>query len=315
VHDKFNQKANLVSINQNAQSFTAGAYVQHVLDVSDKVKIESGLRIDNANYQNTFFSKNQTLVLPRVSALFKISDKITSRIGGGLGYKLPTIFTEQTEAMQYKYLRELQNVTAEKSIGGTADVNYKTSITNNFIFSINQLFFATQINKPLVLSYDAFSNIYFFSNQLKPVTTTGFETNVKFIYKKELKLFVGYTFTNAKAKYQVVNQFLTLLPKHKLNLTFMYEKEDNFKVGLEGYLTGNQNLSSGSKTPSFWEFGFMAQKTFGKFSFFINFENFTDQRQSNYKRVVNPPNNNPTFDEIWNHTEGFVWNGGIKVKL
>jgi outer membrane receptor for ferrienterochelin and colicins len=50
-------------------------------------------------------------------------------------------------------------------------------------------------------------------------------------------------------------------------------------------------------------------------SLFINFENFTDQRQSNYKRVVNPPNNTPTFDEIWNHTEGFVFNGGLKIKL
>jgi outer membrane receptor for ferrienterochelin and colicins len=65
----------------------------------------------------------------------------------------------------------------------------------------------------------------------------------------------------------------------------------------------------------FWEFGFMAQKTIKKVSFYINFENFTDQRQSRYKRVVNPPNNNPSFDEIWNHTEGFVFNGGIKVKL
>jgi iron complex outermembrane receptor protein/outer membrane receptor for ferrienterochelin and colicins len=94
-----------------------------------------------------------------------------------------------------------------------------------------------------------------------------------------------------------------LLPKNKLNLTLMYEKEDNFKLGLEGYLTGNQYLYNGYKTPSFWEFGFMAQKTFRKVSIFINFENFTDQRQSKYKRVVNPPHSDPSFDDIWNHTE------------
>ena len=315
VYDKFKQKANLVSINQTTQSFTTGVYIQDTWDASEKIKIESGLRIDNANLNNVNFSKNQTFFLPRVSALFKITDKVTRRIGGGLGYKLPTIFTEQTEAIQYKYVKELKNVTAEKSIGGTADVNYKTSITNDFIFSINQLFFATQINKPLVLNYDAFTNTYSFSNQLKPFTTSGFETNLKFIYKKDLKLFVGYTYTNAKATYLATNQALTLLPKNKLNLTLMYEKENNFKLGLEGYLTDGQFLTNGIKTPSFWEFGFMAQKTVGKFSFYINFENFTDQRQSKYKGVVNPPYNNPTFDEIWNHTEGFVWNGGIKIKL
>ena len=128
-------------------------------------------------------------------------------------------------------------------------------------------------------------------------------------------MFVGYTFTHAKAGYLAGNQFLRLVPKNKLNLTLMYEKENNFKLGLEGYFTDNQFLNSGTRTPSFWEFGFMAQKTFRKVSVFINFENFTDQRQSNYKTVANAPHNNPSFDDIWNHTEGFVVNGGIKIKL
>ena len=59
----------------------------------------------------------------------------------------------------------------------------------------------------------------------------------------------------------------------------------------------------------------MAEKTFNKVALFINFENFTDQRQSNYKRVVNPPYDDPTLDDIWNHTEGFVANGGIKLEF
>ncbi|MEO7444903.1 MAG: hypothetical protein ABIT96_06005 [Ferruginibacter sp.] len=95
----------------------------------------------------------------------------------------------------------------------------------------------------------------------------------------------------------------------------MYEKEDNFKLGLEGYNTGRQYLSTATSTPSYWEFGFMAQKTIKKISLFINFENFTYQRQSNFKRVVNPPASSPSFDEIWNHTEGFVFNGGVKIKI
>ena len=60
----------------------------------------------------------------------------------------------------------------------------------------------------------------------------------------------------------------------------------------------------------------MAEKFFlKKYSVFINFENFTDTRQSNYKRVANGTNTNPTFDDIWTHTEGFTINGGIKIKL
>ncbi len=311
VLDKFKQENTNA---QNAQSFTSGAYFQDTWDISDKVNIESGLRIDKVHYKNNNYSKNQIFILPRISTLFKLSDKVTSRIGGGLGYKIPTIFTEQTESLQYKNVLALSNVTAEKSIGGTADINYRTTLFNDLSFTINQMFFYTNINKPLVLT-SGINGDYFFTNASKPVISSGFETNLKFIYKEDLKLFVGYTFTNANATYKTGNQFLPLLPKHKLNLTMMYEKEDNFKFGLEGYFTDRQYLYNGSRTPSFWEFGFMAQKTIKKVSAFINFENFTDQRQSKYKTVANPPHNNPTFDDIWNHTEGFVMNGGIKLKL
>lgn len=311
MYDNFKQKN---SSALDAKSFTTGVYIQDTWDISEKIKLENGLRIDNVNYSNTNFSKNQTFFLPKIAAVFKINAKWSSRIGGGFGYKIPTIFTEKTEENQYQNVLALNNVKAEQSIGGTVDVNYKTSISEDLLFSINQMFFGTRINKPMILEKEG-DNL-FFINASQPIVSKGFETNVKFIFKEDFKLFAGYTFTDAKAKYLTVNQFLPLLPKNKLNLALIYEKENNFKLGLEGYFTDKQFLSNSTQTPSFWEFGFMAEKTLWKhFSFFINFENFTDVKQSNYKRVVNEPHNNPTFDEIWTHTEGFVCNGGVKIKL
>ncbi|MCH5597821.1 TonB-dependent receptor plug domain-containing protein [Niabella ginsengisoli] len=311
IYDQFKQE---LTNNYNNRSTTAGLYFQDTWDVSDLVKLETGLRADHVNYRNINFNKSQTFLLPRISALFKFSNKLSSRIGGGLGYKIPTIFTERTEGMQYQNLWALDNVTAEKSIGATADVNYKTKMGEDFSLSFNQMFFLTNINKPLVLEQLS-EGSYSFANAGKPITSRGFETNLKLIFKEDLKLFAGYTFTDARATYLQQNQILPLMPRHKINTVLMYEKEDNFKFGLEGYHTGTQYLYNGTKTPSFWEFGFMAQKTFGKISVFLNFENFTDERQSNYKRVVNGSPDNPTFDDIWNHTEGRVINGGIKIKL
>lgn len=311
VLDKFKQE---FSNDKDAQSFTSGIYFQDTRDINETIKLESGLRVDHVQYKNINYNKNQTFVLPRASVLFKLGHNISSRIGAGLGYKIPTIFTEQTESIQYQHVLALNNVKAENSIGGTADINFKTKISSHLLFSINQMFFYTSINTPLVLQKDNAGNVSFF-NAAKPIASKGFETNLKFIFKEDLKLFVGYTFTDARAKYLTTNQYLPLLPKHKLNLTLMYEKEDNFKLGLESYLTGNQFLYNGVKTPSFWEIGVMGQKTWGKVSLFVNFENVTDERQSKYKTVVNPPHTNPSFDDIWNHTEGFVVNGGIKLKL
>lgn len=313
IYDHFKQKEHTGNEDLTSKSFTAGIYAQDTWDITDRVKIESGVRINNASYSNVVFKNNQTFVLPRISALFKINNKVSSRIGGGLGYKVPTIFTEQTESMQYQNLLATGGMIAERSVGGTVDVNYKTVLAPELQFSINQLFFFTAINKPLVLIPDGLGD-NFFLNLTQPVHSKGFETNVKLIYKENFKLFVGYTFIDAKAKYLTGNQFLPLIPKNKVNLALLYEKENNIKIGLEGYFTDRQYLYNGYKTPSFWEFGAMAEKTFKRISVFINFENFTDERQSNYKGVVNAPYTNPTFDDIWNHTEGFVINGGIKIK-
>lgn len=193
-------------------------------------------------------------------------------------------------------------------------MNFRTKITHDLSFSLDHMFFYTMIKKHLVLASDLFSS-YYFVNATKPVHSAGFETNAKFIYKENFKLFVGFTLTDTKAEYLPGNQFLPLVPKSKLNTALIYEKEGVIKLGLEGYFTGSQYLTNGMKTPAFHEFGFMAEKIFPKFSLYINFENFTDTKQSDYKNVVNGSHLNPTFDEIWTHTEGFTMNGGIKVRL
>lgn len=313
VYDKFNENQNSAADRDN-KNFTTGAYIQDTWDASEKIKLETGLRLDWTKYSNSSFSNSEFFVLPRISLLVKYSNSISSRIGAGLGYKVPTLFTEQTETMQYQNVLQLTDVRSERSYGGTADINIKTKISHDLDFSFNNMFFYTWIDKPLVLQGSSAPG-YFFANAAKPVQSMGFETNAKFIYKHNFKLFLGYTFTDATAKYLAGNQFLPLVPKHKFNSALIYEKHEFLKLGLEGYYTSPQFLYNGFKTNDYWEFGFMAEKLWKKFSVYINFENFTDTRQSNFKRVANDPHTNPTFDDIWTHTEGFVINGGIKIKL
>lgn len=313
IFDRFREEAATNAALRNFNTNTAGLFAQHTWDISNKMKLESGLRTDMTKHSNDQYAKTEIFVLPRVSMLYKFSDQWSSRIGAGLGYKTPTLFTELTETLQYQKVEALSNVSSEKSIGATADVNFKAKIAPQLNFSLNQMFFYTGINNALVLENNA--GIYSFANSSKVVTSLGFETNAKFIYQDNYKFFIGYTYTQAKAGYLQGNQFLPLLPKSKLNLALIYEKENNLKVGLEGYYTGIQYLSNQTQTKPFWELGFMVEKYVGKISVFLNFENFTDTRQSRYKRVVNGSNTNPTFDEIWTHTEGFVMNGGIKIKL
>ena len=176
------------------------------------------------------------------------------------------------------------------------------------------MFFYTKLKNSIVLN-DNIDGTSDLMNTTSNVYSKGFETNLKFIYKDFIKLFGGYTFTDTKAEYLPGNQRLPLVPKSKVNLALIAEKEGNYKAGFEAYYTDRQILYNRQLTQPYWEIGFMVEKFFGRFSIFLNFENITDTRQGRYKPVVSGSHQNPQFDEIWTHVEGRTINGGIKFKL
>ena len=79
--------------------------------------------------------------------------------------------------------------------------------------------------------------------------------------------------------------------------------------------SGRQHLSDGSTGRPYWIFGFMAEKLWKSFSLYVNFENFTDTRQTRFESIYNGPVSNPVFRDIYAPLDGFVVNGGLKLKL
>jgi outer membrane receptor for ferrienterochelin and colicins len=309
VYDRFREKSiNAGTPRRNETRTTFGGYVQDTFNITSKFAVEAGFRLDAVKDYGVF-------ALPRISLLYKFTDKLSSRITFGLGYKTPSIFTEAAETLLFENVFPIGNtLQAEKSYGGTFDVNYRDKIGEKFNYSINQMFFYTQIQDPLILTPNAAGTLYTFGNAAARVKSSGFETNVRASYDI-VKLFAGYTYTNAKAGYLPGNQILPLTPKSKLNSALLFEKEENFKAGIEAYYTSAQFLSNRVRTKPYWVLGIFGEKNFGKFSLFVNAENITDTRQSRFGPVVFPPFQNPTFAEIYTHTEGRVFNGGVKIRL
>ena len=91
----------------------------------------------------------------------------------------------------------------------------------------------------------------------------------------------------------------------------MFEQHGKWRIGLESYYTGSQFRSDRTATQDFWIVGLMGLREWGKWSFFLNFENFIDTRQSRFQEIVRSPITDPTFAEIWAPTDGFVANGGF----
>jgi outer membrane receptor for ferrienterochelin and colicins len=293
---------------RNYDQQTIGGFVQHTWQAASWLQTEAGVRSD-------YIIDYGWVLLPRLSALFKISPKFSSRVGGGLGYKTPTIFTEETERIQYKSVLPISAAInkLEKSYGTNFDVNYKTTLFNAVSLSVNQLFFYTRINHPLLLG-NAGVNLYQLINADGYVTTKGWETNVKLSYH-DFKLFIGYTFTDAQLNEDGKKRPNPLTAKHRLNNVLMYELEDKWKIGLEAYYYSSQVLNDGKTGQPYWTCGFMAEKLWEHFSLFVNFENFTDTRQTKFDTIYTGSVTRPVFRDIYAPLDGFVVNGGLKLKL
>src|SRR4029453_4494104 len=129
---------------------------------------------------------------------------------------------------------------------------YKT-IGKRMSFSLNQMFFYTRIGSPLLL-VPVTVDLLSFRNAEQPIRSAGFETNARFVYGM-VKLFAGYTFTDAKARYLTGDQTLPLVPRSRSTSALLFERESKFKAGVEAYYSSSQLLSTGFKTPSFWVYG------------------------------------------------------------
>lgn len=303
--DDFKEKGN--DPLRNYGYHTLGAFIQNTWTPIKKLSFETGLRGD---YVKQFGFE----WLPRVAVLFKISPALTARLGGGMGYKNPTLFTEEAERMQFQHILPVnENTTVnERSSGGSLDVNYRTKIGNAGI-SFNQLFFYTWLNKPLVLTATG-ANSYQFINANGHIDTKGTETNVRITYG-DFKLFLGYTYAYVNTHFDHVKSWYPLTSRHRLNNVLMYEKEGRFKIGAEAYYYSPQKLNDGAIGKPYWTVGLMGERSWRRFAVFLNLENITDTRQTRFDTIYQGTLANPSFRDIYAPVEGFVANGGVRIRL
>ncbi len=267
--------------------------------------LESGFRTD-------FVPNWGVFPLPRVSLLWKANSHFSSRLGGGLGYKIPDMFTEEAATLNFQDILPINedDLNAERSYGANIDFNYTGRISDDVGVSINQLFYLTSIDNALLLNEQP-NGTYLFENADGIVLSRGAETNIKFTYN-DFRWFLNYAYINTTLNYLPNNPQKTLTPKHQAGSVLMYEN-DKWRIGYETYYTGSQRLSSGEKTQDFFTMGLLVQKHFKWGSPYINFENFTDRRQSRFSPETLPPHQNPQFAEIYAPTDGFVFTVGVII--
>ncbi|MEP1144963.1 MAG: TonB-dependent receptor [Henriciella sp.] len=257
---------------------------------------------------------------PRVSVLYRPGNW-TIRGSVADGFFAPTPFVEEIEAAGLSRLEPLSGVAEETAQTASLDVGYRQGG-----MEANATFFASDVDGVTRLEP-------FFSvpggelDRVRLVNTPGkselrgTELLLRYIWR-DFKITGSYLYIDSSEPDElgIGRQEVALTPKHSAGMVAMWERHGEFRLGLEMYYTGEQRVENSpfrTISDSYLDIGILGEKTIGRISYFINAENILDVRQTREEPLVRPtrsPDGQWTTD-IWSRNDGFIVNGGIRVKF
>ena len=282
-----------------------GAFMQDDWKLTPKLTAQTGVRFD---YNNGY----DPVVLPRLSLLYKFNNRFTSRLGGGMGYKVPSVFTNDVDERALRNHNLSAGILTEKSYGANWDINYKQKI-DEWHVTVNQMFYVTQINRPVIEDVNGGIN-FNYVNAAKPLNTKGFETYVA-VTRQGLEMYLGYTYTIAKQLYNPLQPFVPLSAKSKFAAVISNEFSEKFRACIEASYTGRQYLDDGTKTPGYLIAAGMIRYDIKNISLVLNCENIFDYRQTRKESIVFGSITNPSFKQIWAPVDGRVVNLSARINF
>jgi outer membrane receptor for ferrienterochelin and colicins len=310
--DRFDEKNGNPSGQKDFSTTLFGGFLQNSTRLTDQISVEAGLRLD---YARPAAKNTGWFLLPRISALYRINSEWSMRLGGGMGYKMPDMFTDEAENRAFRNVLppDLDEVKAEQSYGLNYDINYRTILAEIIVLRVNQLIYYTHLDNPLILEQGS-DNLFRFDNLDGFIRSRGAETNIAFIYDY-IKLFLGYTYVDAIQDDGVSAVQVPLNSPHQGSVVLMFEEHGSYRLGFESYYYSSQKLNDSTTGRGYTIFGIMGEKTWGSFTVFANFENIFDTRQTRFGPVYSGNREQPQFRDIYAPLEGRYVNLGVKIRM
>ncbi|GAB56814.1 iron complex outermembrane recepter protein [Glaciecola punicea ACAM 611] len=290
-----------------------GIFAQADYELNERISASLSGRFDDHSEFGAQFS-------PRISMLYR-PDDWTIRASYGRGYFAPSPFVEAIEAAGLSRLEPLSNIEEETAVTSSIDIGYQldkleTNLTffTSSVEGVTQLeAFSSQIGGPLdrvrLNNAPGESRIY------------GSELLLRYKWQ-DYKLTASYLYLDATEfnGSSETRQRVELTPQHSAGFVAMKEQHGKFRIGFEAYYTGIQRLEGNpyrAESKPYWHLGLMGEITTGQFSWFINMENLLNIRQTKEDPLVLPnraPDGQWTTD-IWSRNDGFIVNGGVRVRF
>ncbi len=299
-HDRYESQR----LSRFDRAFTIpGVFAQDDVVVADWLSLSASARFDQHSEYGSFFS-------PRVAALFR-SSRWTSRISAGTGFFGPSALTEETEAAGLTRLVIPRPLVAERGSSLSMDVSRTQGA-----LSYTATLFASRVEDPIHVDRSAGLVL---TNLGEATTNIGAEL-LATLRHEPFAVTANYTFVRSRESDDGARLESPLTPRHSAGLVGMWEREDVGRVGVEVYYTGKQRLEQNpyaTGSEPYVIVGLLVERQLGRLRVFVNGENLTGVRQSNWHPLLRPtraPDGRWTVD-AWAPLDGRTVNGGIRLRL
>ena len=299
-HDRFRP----VDTPQFAYTYTTpGVFVQDDADIARWLALSASARLDHQSEFGMFLS-------PRVSGLLR-QGQWSSRISFGTGFFAATPITEETEAAGLSRLSVAGPLKAERGRSTSIDLTRTAGPLSATLTA-----FSSRVANPVEVER---LDRYLLRNLSTPTTNTGVEAIA--IWKSEdFSLVANYSFVRSQEDSDEGRVEVPLTPRHSVGVDAAWEVADVWRLGIEWYYTGRQRLEANpyrAESAPYNIFGILASRRMGRALLFINGENLTGVKQTDWDPLLRPTrgiDGRWTVDG-WAPLNGRAINGGVQVSF
>jgi len=282
-------------------------FAQDEVGLAPWLLLSASARVDRHNEYGTFFS-------PRVSVLLR-ADPWTVRASAGGGYFAPTPFTEETESVGLSQLAPLpEDLKAELGRSASLDVGRQVGPVE-----LNLTLFASDVRDPVMVEELPEGGLMM-ENGKEPVRTWGTELLGRY-HLEPFHVTGTYAYLRATEVVAGLRREVPLTPRHTAGIVGAWEEEEWGRVGVELYLTGQQELENDpyrTTSETYVILGFLVEHWLrSDMRVFLNAENIFDARQTRWSPLVRPtraPDGRWTVD-VWGPLEGRSFNAGVRLSF
>lgn len=256
---------------------------------------------------------------PRLSLLYR-PGKWSLRTSLGRGFYAPTPFVEEIEAAGLARLEPLLGLKAETATTASLDMGYASgALETSFTLFASDIRDAVRLEPvPAAQGEDPRVRLVNIDGISR---TRGSELLLRYRWD-DFVVTGSYVFTDATEQDpdHAGRRRVPLTPRHTGGLVAMWEQHGRGRLGIEAYYTGTQPLDDNPYRRtgrSYIELGILGEINVGKASVFLNLENILDVRQTRYHPMTLPQraaDGSWTVD-AWAPTDGFVVNGGVRLRF